>query len=360
MLSTAALFAAVIGLAACNNVTVDDADLAHWSYTGKYGSFTAASPCSTCSVSPNPSDLVGGTWHDCSADCSMTVSFSGVAAYIFTVCPGPIQAGGSYRGNFSFLVDGKVPDSSAGYQSTGPTFLEVVGGCPTTQYNHSVFSVTGLPLGAHNVTIVNNSLNFTSDLTLDYAIIDDGTPQSASASIPAPTNTQGAASGSPASFPVAAVAVPVALVGALVLVIAIWLFRRRNGRPVGAAVRNDDGVLPKPYEPDYVARPYHAPPSISDGSTSPVMTTAQREEARAFAYPPQPADHDPELEAALAVIASRSPHTLSPVDEGPSSGGPALSPAPPRRKGSTPRAVRRTDEAASPPPPSYMDATSRR
>lgn len=110
-----------------------------------------------------------------------------------------------------------------------------------------IYHVDNLPLKSHTLQILNRITNqqfHDSDLLIDYAVIDDGTPQSttvtgtgATASSTSAEQTQTAVP-SHSSFPVAAVVVPIVLVLLLAAGVGFWLSRRRRrNRPVNGAFR---------------------------------------------------------------------------------------------------------------------------
>ncbi|EJD55171.1 hypothetical protein AURDEDRAFT_178967 [Auricularia subglabra TFB-10046 SS5] len=312
--------------ATASKVTIDDQD-PRWTYSSNWGAFSKTAPCAGCQVKPDPDRLFAGTWHDSSSDVTATLSVDAATAIsVFTVCPGPLSGGGFYHLNVSFELD----DAPFGEYVEKPT------GCGSIQYNYQIFSKTGLKLGPHKLTIKNrlpSPQEQTSDLIIDYAVIEDdtssgsgdGTPNP-TASQPNPTQTsQGQTrvdSSSGSSVPVAAIVVPILAVIALVAAVGFWWWRRRRQRAI-----NVDSLVATPYhdaEPGMHSTSNNAASSEVTHSYAPGPGTASLYSASAPTHT-QDADssvlfigraeqqqHDPQLEAALAIIADRAGRTQNP------------------------------------------------
>ncbi|KZV99614.1 hypothetical protein EXIGLDRAFT_221165 [Exidia glandulosa HHB12029] len=158
------------------NVTIDDAS-SSWSYA------PADKFCHTgCRSEPDAARAFGGTWHDCTVECTATLTFTGTEVSIYTICP-PALPDGTYLADLTFSVDNG--------RGTG-TFKQPQA-CPGFAYNQQVYSIKGLSLGQHTIVVTNHPSNDplqlnTSNLLLDYAVIDDGTsaqPSSSPTSSPA-------------------------------------------------------------------------------------------------------------------------------------------------------------------------------
>ncbi|KZW00649.1 hypothetical protein EXIGLDRAFT_830546 [Exidia glandulosa HHB12029] len=309
-LATAMALAAMAALTGANNVTIDDADSTQWSYLGQWGIINPGSPCQGCALNLDPAKAKDGTWHELSQVGSATLTVKAATAIsIFAICPGEF-----YLLNATFFLDGAPAGS-----------LQVTrDDCPTDTYNYVIFSADNLDLKDHTVQVLNHVLDPkqpTSDLLIDYAIIDDGTPQSATStasSTGSPTGgtsvgqTQTAGDSKKSSFPVAAVVVPIILVLLLACGVGFWFWRRRRQN---GAVGTLEAV---PYhEQDVTARPYASthggatmastgPPASSfyGNDNRYVHADDATESTTFFATPAAP--HDPQLEAALAIIADRA------------------------------------------------------
>lgn len=315
--------------ATASSVRIDDAD-PRWTFPLGWGAFTKTNPCTACAVKPDADRVSGGTWHDSSGDVSATLNVDAATAIsVYTVCPGPLTGGGFYHLNVSFELD----NAPAGEYIEKPT------GCASTQYNYQIFSRTGLTLGPHKLVITNrlpSPEEQTSDLIIDYAIIDDGTggsdggSSSPTASQPNASQTPGDAKGqsrddssSGSSVPVAAIVVPILVVIALVAAVGFWWWRRRRQRTV-----NVDSLVATPYhdgEPGMRSMSNNAASSEVTHSFSPGPGTASLYSASVVPTHTPDADssvlyiarneqqaHDPQLEAALAIIADRAGRAQNP------------------------------------------------
>jgi hypothetical protein len=209
------LLATVTTHATC--ITVDDADLTQWSYTGPWNAITPTDPCSACATQPDPTQAFNHTWHDSSLPVTARLVFTGIAIEVYTICP-PYNASGYYGTNFTFLLDAADDGTFRGPQPACANFV----------YNYLVYARTNLTPGEHSFVISNSpfpGLNYsTSDLVLDYAIYDDGNSTA---------STGGTALAGGKSLSVVAVAAPVAVMGVLLLVaiaMAGWLYRKQRNK----------------------------------------------------------------------------------------------------------------------------------
>ncbi|EJD43914.1 hypothetical protein AURDEDRAFT_185238 [Auricularia subglabra TFB-10046 SS5] len=272
--------ALVLGARALN-VTIDDTDAGAWTYlpAEAWGGLSATNACTDCQSQPDPLKTFDGTWHDCSEDGSATLNFTGTAVTIYTICPGPHE-NDVYRGHFAFELDG----------ADKGRFFEQEGGCSENTYNHSIFHMSGLDLRQHSLQITNLAGTArTSNLLLDYAVIDDGVPD--------PNPTPSSAPAKKASVPVAAIVVPVLIVLAVLGAGLFFFLRRRRQLARERAVNTE----PSPFKPPSLTSsipmtafvlPGHSSRGQSVDSGSSVAQSPRR--------------YDPELEAALQIVAARS------------------------------------------------------
>ncbi|EJD41106.1 hypothetical protein AURDEDRAFT_127321 [Auricularia subglabra TFB-10046 SS5] len=343
---------ALVAGAAARNFTVDDTDPS-WLYkpaTGVWGLISKDLPCPSCQSQPEPDKVHGSTWHDSTSDefrgaGSAVLTFEGVAATIYVVCPGP-HKGGQYSLSLSFTLDG---------QANG-TFVHSP--CSDYSYNYPVHTVSGLERGVHSIELFNHfhddPLN-TSNVLLDYAMIDDG------ADTPATKKT------GPIVNP-AVIVLPV-LLAASIAVFGLWLYMRKRalrGQPKGAFNQMADyETTPVSYYPpsSYPPTSYRTESSVS---TEPSVLSPP---ATARLHSANPASHDaidPELEAAFSVIVSRTraaqqvPPGLSRSDSTASSRAPTQPVDRKHRYVPPPRSTTTISEEDEPrEPPSYADTVSR-
>ncbi|KAH7099373.1 hypothetical protein BKA62DRAFT_831774 [Auriculariales sp. MPI-PUGE-AT-0066] len=289
------------------NVTIDDTQPA-WSFSpvDVFGAVSVAKPCTACtSQLDDPSKAYSGTWRDCVKNGTATLQFHGTGVTVYTICPGP-HTGGSYVGHFTFSLNGQAR----------PEFLEKSTGCATYLYNYPIFSVSGLELADHSIAISNVDTGSGSNFLLDYAVVNDGTedPSNPAATTPTTENKK-------ANLPIAAIVVPVVVVVILSLAGMALLVRRRRHMHDRAKL---DDATPTPFKtPDM---------HTDDGSSIPMMVYNPPVDSAATALAHvQASGHDPELEAALHIIAARSRQNAQETTPTPMhmAGSPATGSSPP-------------------------------
>jgi hypothetical protein len=195
------------------NVTVDDANQS-WSYitaVGGYGwnAISPSSPCSTCLIVLDPTQVYNSTWHSTSCGgCSASISFNGTSGTLYGVSVS-VSPGFTLPSNYSFVLNGKdsgftIFDRSVGYI-----------------YHFPLFSFASLdPLTTSTLTVY----DWAGSLLLDYLVYDDG-----SSNVPSTTPSLTPPAGpSKTSFPVAAVVVPLCAVAVLLAIITFLLCRRNR------------------------------------------------------------------------------------------------------------------------------------
>ncbi|KZV88813.1 hypothetical protein EXIGLDRAFT_722190 [Exidia glandulosa HHB12029] len=258
--------AGAAALATARNVTIDDAD-ARWTY-GAFAPVSPGQPCNDCISQPDPQQAMNQTWHDTTAEATATLTFNGTGVTIYTICPGR-HVNGTYAANLSFDLDGVG----------NGTFKQVMPGCLSNEYNFQVYTVKGLSLQSHVIAVTNHPGTGPfplSDLLIDYAIVTDDTSSNSS------------------SFPVAAVVVPIIAIVAVACAGLYWFMRRR--RSVRQVRRYD--AEPNPFKtPSLTSFP------LTDTTTS--VHVQGRNSSHDFTHSPA-GQHDPELQAAFAVVAARS------------------------------------------------------
>ncbi|KAH7100180.1 hypothetical protein BKA62DRAFT_831094 [Auriculariales sp. MPI-PUGE-AT-0066] len=328
-LAAAMACAAMATLSCAKSVTIDDIDK-QWSYTppGAWGAISKANPCEECQTQPNPDDVYGGTWHDLSQIGSATLSVVAAQSIsLYAICPGATVDGGHYRLNVTILLDG----------AQVATFQSPEGGCSDYQYNYLIYEDKTLDLKEHAVQVLNHIQDTQlpdSNLLIDYAVIDDGKVDTtasstdasgtspATASSNAPSSSQPSEPSSKSSVPIAAIIIPIVVAVVAVALIAFLLIRSRRRRQ-----RDDAGRAPIPFDQDPRTRPYDgrsldmsmreiSSPTYSGGIHG--APRSQYSDDQSIYSQPRPAGgHDPQLEAALAIIADRAARAQA-ADAGPS------------------------------------------
>jgi len=302
------LLSALVLLARAANITYDDT-APGWTFspTSVFGAISGDKPCAECTSQPNPALAMHQTWRDCTQQGTATLRFTGVGVTLYTICPGPHQ-GGHYIGHFTFTLDGQPQQE----------FKEAAEGCASYQYNYQVYTVSGLEYGTHTIAITNADSE--SNLLLDYAIVDDSNTEKPV------THTK---------LPIAAVVVPVLLVLLISIAGMVYLVLRKKRMQELAMLEAAD---PLPYKPMT---------SMSSHGTIPMTAYLNEQQQRTpdaatstLAHV-QRAGGDPELEAALQIIAQRArsnyplPSPPSPTSPGGPS-APAVGMWPRDRKGQRP------------------------
>ncbi|KZV92617.1 hypothetical protein EXIGLDRAFT_768834 [Exidia glandulosa HHB12029] len=311
------------------NITVDDTS-PQWSFTpkvGVWGVISKEEPCVPCQSQPDADRAFAGTWHDATGEGSAILSFTGVGATVYAICPGP-HAGGEYSLSLSFLLDGV----------TNGTFVDTP--CPGYTYNYMIYHVSGLARQEHTIEIANHFHDTpltTSNILLDYAVVYDGDEEASSGGNP---------------INAAAIVLPVIL-GVSLIVLGLWLYLRKRIQPKARIVTESE---PKPLsaypESPYELRSHGAPSMYSSEPTlaEPVPPLPAHYNSRA-AVPPRHDGVDTELEAAFSVIMSRA--------RGAGSHSIASSPSK-RGNGIERRGTQVSESADGHAPPSYTDTLSPR
>ncbi|KAJ7250450.1 hypothetical protein B0H12DRAFT_1120467, partial [Mycena haematopus] len=113
--------------AALTNITIDDSDASHFTWTEDtnvfpqptipWAAITPATPCGYCSAQPPTTDIYNQTWHDGSNNSVGSFTFQGQAVYIygisqvnsvnttFTIDGGPVSAFHYYTGPAQFVFN---------------------------------------------------------------------------------------------------------------------------------------------------------------------------------------------------------------------------------------------------------------
>ncbi|EJD45761.1 hypothetical protein AURDEDRAFT_114052 [Auricularia subglabra TFB-10046 SS5] len=165
------LSCALVARCAPSKITYDDTASA-WTYTpaDHWGAIDVAHPCTGCNTQPDPTKARNGTWHDCSKGGSAELKFVGSSVEIYAICPK-----GIYRSNFTFFLD----DEPAG------RFIAPEGGCKQYEYNQHIFHKSGLKVAPHVFRVENwiapGEEFSSSDLVIDYAVVDPSSSASATA-----------------------------------------------------------------------------------------------------------------------------------------------------------------------------------
>ncbi|KAH7090104.1 hypothetical protein BKA62DRAFT_725704 [Auriculariales sp. MPI-PUGE-AT-0066] len=283
------LLSSLVGLASAAIVAIDDRDAA-WSFSpeSKFGEFSKDFLCPDCTSNPDATRPTA------------TLHFTGVGVTLYTICPG----GNHYSGHFSLKLDGQPQDD----------FKEQPSGCSEYKYKYQVYTVSGLKNGTHTISITNvvdETASKKSNLLIDYAEVDDGKS----------TETASNDAAKKTSMPIAAIVVPVLIIVSLSIVGMIYLVIRKKRQQRTAAMYNE--TVPVPYKAPNLHDPENNIPMAVylPGHRAPPSNAAANVLARV-----QAAGNDPELEAALQIIASRTRNPAAPVSP-PSPNGPSAATA---------------------------------
>ncbi|KAF7363738.1 Myb-DNA-bind-2 domain-containing protein [Mycena sanguinolenta] len=158
------------------NTTIDDSS-SSFTFIGTWNAVTPSSPCTICSLNPDPSQVHDGTWHDgnirdgAPVGTSGSFTFTGSAVYIFG-------------------IDQAVSQPDIAFTLGSIQQVHHYTGVEVFVYNALFFSATGLPSDqTHSVNWVFNVANTTTPVQaalFDYAIVtsgdDDTTPPPSSTS----------------------------------------------------------------------------------------------------------------------------------------------------------------------------------
>ncbi|KAJ7744360.1 hypothetical protein B0H16DRAFT_991298 [Mycena metata] len=88
------LFAIPSSLATLTNVTIDDTDLSHFTWTQDpnvpqatipWAAVSPSTPCGYCSAQPPTTDIQNQTWHDGSNNSAGSLTFQGLAVYVYGI-----------------------------------------------------------------------------------------------------------------------------------------------------------------------------------------------------------------------------------------------------------------------------------
>ncbi|KAJ7072959.1 hypothetical protein C8F01DRAFT_1243972 [Mycena amicta] len=161
--------------AALTNLTIDDANLAYFTWTeapnvsptpvNPWAAISPGNPCDYCSAQPPTTDIFDQTWHDGSNNSAGSLTFQGSAVYIFGIdLDNPA--------NITFTLDGQ------------PAGFHYYAGADQFVFKTLFYSASGLsPSDNHTVAWVlhTTKTNGTTGL-FDYALITVEDTASASAS----------------------------------------------------------------------------------------------------------------------------------------------------------------------------------
>ncbi|KAJ7029429.1 hypothetical protein C8F04DRAFT_1116345 [Mycena alexandri] len=254
------LFTIRSSLAGLTNVTIDDTDLSHFTWTQvpdipqatiPWAAVSPTTPCGYCSAQPQTTDIQNQTWHDGSNNSAGSLTFQGLAVYIYGIdLENPA--------NITFELDGNSEPFH--YYSGSEQFV----------FRSLFFSATGLTANVnHTVSWVVHATktNGTTGL-FDYALLtvdESSAAPSGTASGPQSSNV----TASPVSAKSKSEAGPIAggIVGGLALIalatLGLVLFtRQRRKRIANAAVEE-----PRPFV-EQVSPPTAVAPGDSKMRTS--------------------------------------------------------------------------------------------
>ncbi|KAJ6535551.1 hypothetical protein B0H19DRAFT_1080023 [Mycena capillaripes] len=233
--------------AALANVTIDDSDLSHFTWTEDtdvfpqptipWAGISPTSPCGYCSAQPQTAEIHDQTWHDGSNNSAGSFTFQGQAVYIYGISQ-------INSVNISFTMDGTA--SGFHYYTGSAQFV----------FNSLFFAATDLTANFnHSVSWVLHATT-TSGVTgaglFDYAVITVDQSQSSS---PSPSSSTSPSATAPPSKPksksktgaiVGGVVGGLAFIAALGLIVLVLMRRRRTtasntpGAGPASRVRSND------------------------------------------------------------------------------------------------------------------------
>ncbi|KAF8194730.1 hypothetical protein K438DRAFT_1968683 [Mycena galopus ATCC 62051] len=259
------IFMAAQAYAASMNITFDDTNSTVWTFVGQWNAVTPSTPCPGCFAQPDPMQVVNSSWHDGSV-VSGSVTFQGSAIYIYG-----IDMTATSGTNISFSMNNP---SNVGFHYFGST---------GTTYNVPFFTAADLDSSVeHTVSFIGQtSLAGAGAMLFDYAVVtveQQDTTLSSSPSI-APLSTSSISplqSQSASSIPIptpthksntgAIVGAIVGVVGALLILGALFLFlrRRRRAPPLDPNTGNyyqAPGRMTRMSAPGFTIEPYQAAPT---------------------------------------------------------------------------------------------------
>ncbi|KAH9891105.1 hypothetical protein C8Q73DRAFT_110266 [Cubamyces lactineus] len=166
------------------------------------GAWKVGQTCTDCTAHPDPARVYDGTWHDGTYNfwnvtdsgtsavpkLTATVSFEGDAVYVYCILAGSDSSPDGYS-SMHFELDNGL----------NGVFTHAPDGDDAYQYDALVFSATGLPAGAHTLTITNGATGGKKSLVLlDYIVYtraSDATPRALSSLVQTTTVVAPAAGG---------------------------------------------------------------------------------------------------------------------------------------------------------------------
>ncbi|OSX65944.1 hypothetical protein POSPLADRAFT_1031160 [Postia placenta MAD-698-R-SB12] len=151
-----ALFGSAVVAGLSLNVTIDDTfgdpvTGTQFVYSPA-DNWQSSSNCSECASTFAMAMVYDRTWTLSTHPGNATISFYGSAVYVYCIV--------SDHAAMAFLIDDKVD----GYyiQTSSPN--------STVDYNYPVYTSGDLPMGQHELTIMNGVVNFSSLAILDYIV----------------------------------------------------------------------------------------------------------------------------------------------------------------------------------------------
>ncbi|KAJ7714610.1 hypothetical protein B0H16DRAFT_1899044 [Mycena metata] len=233
------LFAIRSSLATLTNVTIDDTDLSHFTWTQDpdttqatipWAAVSPSTPCAYCSAQPQTTDIQNQTWHDGSNNSAGSLTFQGPAVYIYGIdLDNPA--------NITFELDGN------------PAPFHYYSGSEQFVFRSLFFSATNLPANVnHTVSWLLHATKTNGSTGLfDYAVVTVDGSSSATPSGSASGSRSSNAANLKSSKKSKAGPIAGGVVGGLALIalvaLALCLMRRqRRKRTATAAV-----VEPRPF-----------------------------------------------------------------------------------------------------------------
>ncbi|KAJ6564097.1 hypothetical protein B0H19DRAFT_1067690 [Mycena capillaripes] len=257
-------------LAALTNLTIDDSDLAYFTWTEDPGvapvptlpwaAISPTTPCLYCSAQPQTADIYQQTWHDGTNNSAGSFTFQGSAVYIYGIDL-------SNPANISFTLDGNAAPFH--YYAGSEQFV----------FKSLFFSATALPPTVkHTVSWVLHATKTNGSTGLfDYAVITvdestaapSGTSASSQSSGTSPPSTQSRSKSKIGPF-LGGLIGGVALIAAIG--IAVVFLRRRRRRTPDAPLLQGEGEAPQTREASGQARPTDLQP-FTEQAPSPLSAT---------------------------------------------------------------------------------------
>ncbi|KAJ6502822.1 hypothetical protein C8R47DRAFT_1210872 [Mycena vitilis] len=292
--------------AALVNLTIDDSDLTHFTFTEDpsvepaptrpWAAISPSTPCAYCSAQPPTADIYQQTWHDGTNNSAGSFTFQGSAVYIYGIDL-------SNPANISFTLDG----------ATAP--YHYYAGSEQFVFKSLFFAATNLSPGNVNHTVSwilhATATNGTTGL-IDYAVIttDESTVASSGTASPSSTELPSASTKSKSKTgPIVG-----GVVGGLAFIVgagvALFLLRRCNSRR---------GTSPEGTAPHGAARARltDVQPFMVQGSAGSEMPSSTNEKTldAAWINPSQPIANDsPQSTADVSSATVPSSLSMAPTD----------------------------------------------